>query len=40
MEKLYVNYLMNNLIDDISDTKQNINMIMSEKRREFIDKNQ
>jgi len=39
MEKLYVNYLMNNLLDDISDTKQNINMIISEKEGEFIDKN-
>lgn len=39
MEKLYVNYLMNNLLDDISDTKQNINMIISEKAGEFIDKN-
>ena len=38
MEKLYVCYLMNNIIDDINDTKQNINMIMGEKRREFIDK--
>lgn len=26
MEKLYVCYLMNNLIDDITDTKKNINL--------------
>jgi hypothetical protein len=38
MEKLFINYLMNNIIDDVNDTKQNINLIVSEKRREFIDK--
>ena len=26
MEKLYICYLMNNLIDDINDTKNNINL--------------
>lgn len=26
MEKLYVCYLMNNLIDDITDTKKNIDL--------------
>lgn len=26
MEKLYVCYLMNNLIDDISETKKDINL--------------
>ena len=33
MEKLYVCYLMNNLIDDITDIKQNMNLNISEKRR-------
>ena len=32
MEKLYVCYLMNNLIDDISDIKNNMNLSVSEKR--------
>ena len=32
MEKLYVCYLMNNIIDDISDIKNNINLTTCEKR--------
>lgn len=27
MEKLYVCYLMNNIIDDVNDTKNNLNLL-------------
>ncbi len=38
MEKLFVCYLMNNILDDISDTRQNMNLSLSEKKMDFIDK--
>jgi hypothetical protein len=38
MEKLYVCYLMNNIVDDIDDIKQNINLNVSEKGAKSIDK--
>lgn len=38
MEKLYVCYLMNNIVDDIDDIKQNINLNVSEKGSKSIDK--
>ena len=38
MEKLYVCYLMNNLIEDINDTKKDMNLSITE-RGNFIDKN-
>ena len=37
MEKSYVCYLMNNIIDDINDTKKDMNLCLSE-RGIFIDK--
>lgn len=30
MDKLYVCYMMNNLIDDINDVKNDMNLIVSE----------
>jgi len=32
MEREYVCYLMNNLIDDINDTAIDINLVINEKR--------
>jgi hypothetical protein len=32
MEKDYVCYLMNNLIDDVNDTMLDMNLVISEKR--------
>ena len=33
MEKLYVCYLMDNLIDDICDTKRNINLYVCDSTK-------
>ena len=32
MEKLYVCYLMNNLIEDINDTKKDINLSITKRK--------
>ena len=32
MEKLYVCYLMNNLIDDINDTKKDMNLSITKRK--------